>query len=1012
MRKKAVISVLALSVLATSAFVVSGTFFKGKATEATLTESVAIEEMYAQGTKLTLPSATIAYGQESKDAEIILHYPNNKSYITVEHNLQETGLYTVEYRAEFDGKWQSVFDTFYVYAPAYNLQGSNPVSYYGANKKDVKAYGLNIELKRNDLFRYSYPIDLNDFDRYTPTVSIQVVPSEQGKYDFTELYVRFIDAYDESNYVTTKIHNIYKAYDGVSYMLVGSAKQPLTGRDWQRHDDRLFVEEYGCSCGSTLNGTRNPAYGEDNCEIFWEYDERRIYGTARPDPSVSTMAADLDDLEYYSTLWDGFTTGEVFVEIWTSENSNVGNLCIKSIGNHDLSKTYLEENTVPPKIEIDVDETKVPTGVVGQKYTLFDATVYDFFSDYVKLEKKVYRNYGTTSAVEIDCAKGYFQPTKAGRYTIEYTAINQAQGKTIKTVSVNVEKSAPTLCFGEINPLQTTGIVGLTIEIADYSVSNNGCGLPTVTTLVKHKETGTEIPLIENDGISTFLPIYAGKYEVTYLLMDYIGQEDEFTYEITVSLKEDGAVINESPILPRYFIDGEKYVLPLHYGIRYLSDGSTEEVVCGITVIDANGTTVLGDDRVYYPKLSNSVTTAMVIYTAGENGLSYQTSIPIVNVKGEDGKLALAYYFQTKNGMLTKLDRANNKNIVFTATKDGSSAEFINKLLLDQFYVRLRPVYGEDSKRVDLYLTDAYNSKKVIKFSFMRNVDPKKCDFSVNDGKIYTLEIPFSSSNENQKLLFTYSATLSRITINNDVFTLFLDDSPLKDAREVYFRFEVSGMSNSASIELDRLCGQIFTGKTNQDAFAPLIATEKELPNRLIVGETLYISLASSLDVLAPCTNITVSVYDQDNKPVRDIQSGELLEEVAPNKTYAVLCDRIGEYYVIYKARAMTGKTATLNHTVNVVDNIPPVIQLSEAMVETAKVGSFIRVSKATATDTVDKEVDLFISIILPNGIMQVFDMQNYSGFTAKEKGEYTVIYMAWDKTGNYTVERYVIKVS
>ena len=1003
---------LSLSIVAIAIGTSSVALIKSQATEYVpeLVEPVYLEEVYSVGERVVVPSASIQYGNQQKEATIIVHYPDNKSYAKGELFLNVPGAYTVEYQASFGNSVQSVFETFYAFDAAYTLSSGKDSVYYGQNKKDNTAYGLNMELSRNEVFRYAYPVDLNNFDKETPVISIKVLPEIDGVYDFTELYVRFIDAYDASNYVTTKIHNNFKAYTNQSWQLVGAANQPFKGRDWQRHDQRLFTEDYGTVVGCTLNGAKDPAYGENNCEVYWYYEERQVFGALDlRKPGVSNMVADLDDLEYYDNLWEGFTTGEVFVEIWTDQNTSVGNLCIQTIGDWDLGKQYLDERMILSEIDIDCDMAELPVGAVGWQYKLFDATSSDLFTDFPILTKKVYRNYGTSSQVEVDSVNGYFTPTQSGIYTIEYTATNRALGKKIKTIDVSIEETAKNIALSEIIPTETAGLVGLPVGLADCSIAAEGNGKADISLSVRHLETGETYSIIEKDGGGQFIPKKEGKYEVKYVLTDYIGQSDSFTYEIEVTLNV-GAVVDTQPILPKYFIEGETYILPLHYAKKYKADGSYEEIACTINVIDANGSRILSGDRKYTPKGDADIKEAVIVFFAGENSATYSETIDIVSVKHSDGLLDLSTYFKTENGMTTGADRENKKDIVFTANANGASAKFINKLLAEQFSFRFAPKSG-DVGRIDIILTDVYDKEKQTTFSFFRHEDVNKCEFSVNDGRRYVLSMPFSSENETDSIYLQYSSSRSIVTVNNDVFSLFLNENSLRDTREVYFEFKVSELSELSEIKVDRLCGQIFSGSTTVDRFSPMIALDSEMDKRVIIGTQLNLATARSLDVLSPTTTLLVTVYGPDGNIVTDITTGKEIKDADPNIIYKIACDKLGEYSIQYVATDSNGKVTPWSYAIRVIENNPPQITLKEAMPTAVKVGDYVKISQVDIVDDVDVATQSYICIMLPNGALIPVDISVNDGFFAMDIGTYIVMYMAWDSTGNYNIVSHEIAV-
>ena len=503
------------------------------------------------------------------------------------------------------------------------------------------------------------------------------------------------------------------------------------------------------------------------------------------------------------------------------------------------------------------------------------------------------------------------------------------------------------------------------------------------------------------------MPLQTGAYEVTYTLTDYVEQVDTQTYVLNVTLN-DGAIIDEKPSLPNYFIVGEKYILPLHYAKIYAQDGSYTEVACDITVIDADGERKLDANREYIPASSLDITSATVVYQAGENGIPYTQTVELLNTRDHEGELNLSAYFKTENGMTSSLDRENKKNIVFTAERDGASTTFINRLLAGNFSVRFAPMVGGDIQQIDVTLTDVNDEEKRSVFSFFYYAaNEEKCEFCVNDGRRYVLNTPFLNLTTNDYLYLEYSSTLSTVTVNNDKLNLLLEDDPLADSTEVYLSITVNGLSKESGLWIDRICGQMFSGATTVDRFAPDITLDGEMPKRVVVGSEIELVTARALDVLSPTAELTVSVYDPQNNLVVDMLSGELIKNSDPSVIYKISCAQLGEYFVQYAVKDSSGKSAQWFYTVVAYENQPPVITLEKEIVTNANVGDFIEVSKISVTEN----ATTYVCITLPNATTLTLDTDKYNGFIAENAGTYLVTYMAWDEAGNYAIETYRITV-
>ena len=104
----------------------------------------------------------------------------------------------------------------------------------------------------------------------------------------------------------------------------------------------------------------------------------------------------------------------------------------------------------------------------------------------------------------------------------------------------------------------------------------------------------------------------------------------------------------------------------------------------------------------------------------------------------------------------------------------------------------------------------------------------------------------------------------------------------------------------------------------------------------------------------------------------------------------------------------MNGRSEqTFSYVLEVVDAIPPVIILNGEVPSEAAVGSAIDLPLGRAVDFMDGVRDVYAYILGPDGRYRAYA----NGMTYDLTGEYTVVYYAFDESGNTAKLVYTIQV-
>ena len=165
-RKSLLVGLIGLALVSASTVAISN-FAKAEQ------QTEELKDEYCYKTFLEIPEKTITKGTVTKNAKIIVTSPSGLTYESNKLTLEEIGQYTVTYRAMFDGFPEEETDTFYVYKPTYYSKKSTIT--YGANDKYFGGkQGLNISLKKDDVFEYGEIIDLNKYSSALAAVGVNI----------------------------------------------------------------------------------------------------------------------------------------------------------------------------------------------------------------------------------------------------------------------------------------------------------------------------------------------------------------------------------------------------------------------------------------------------------------------------------------------------------------------------------------------------------------------------------------------------------------------------------------------------------------------------------------------------------------------------------------------------------------------------------------------------------------------------------------------------------------------
>ena len=879
---------------------------------------------------------------------------------------------------------------------AYEVTKAESTVGYGADEL-TGAVGVVASLAANDTLTLNNVINLNEFSQEGKTF-IQFMACTHEKYsaEYTQMFVELVDVYDHNNYLTIKISADpqLESTAMTSYFLAcASNGQKPTG--YESSANKIHVNNvYGQWSPFSYAGVNG---ANSYTGLYYNVEEKAIYAVS--DMGVKKMIIDFDDPRFFgTTLWDGFTSNEVYCRIRCANyKRDKANLLVMKYGNYDLKNEYISD-VVAPVITVDYGEyakNNLPKALLDYKYPIFNATAFDAVDGVLDVEVKAYLNYYSQQKMELDIKKGAFIPEFAGApHYLVYTAIDAYGNKAEKIVPIDVVASCEPIAIS-FTEYENTKVAGDLYRLPSHEITG---GLGNVALTVSATLTGEPLH-IENKGIR---PFNQGELIITYDLIDYIGQ----TYSTTIVEKIAKATkptFIEMPTLPKYLVAGNVYRLPKLSAYNYVT-AFGEKIETTISVVE-NGS-MKAIDEVYIP---SDVSQAEIVYTAkiGDKVGEYRRSIPVYQTKDSEGIQMEKYFLCDENA--TAVAASKSVNLIATA---NAKIEFVNALIASSF--RTEFALGENYnglKKLTISLTDIVREEKTLTFTYL--FDGKTVRFYLN-GKENTAVSVEGSVSADMKFSLQLDMTQKQVSydIANDFVlpvTHFADGDSYDGFTDglAYVTYEME-VSNTASINIQKINGHVFNDK-NTEKIKPMIAWEGDTGGQYTIGETLKLPKIIANDVLSGNVDAYVTITMPNGSVAKDVSLRQMKDFLYDGSELEILMSEYGDYKIVVKATDALGNTTTSNLRISVVDKEKPQLTINGSIVETAKVGDKISLPKATATDNYATPT-ISVYVVCAGGNTYFFE-NGEDSFIANQAGVYTVVYTVSDDIGNFVSAYYKITV-
>ena len=991
-----------------------------------------IATKYILGEEFTAPSVKLSYEGKEYDAKAYICFPSGKITDSQSIVLNEPGQYQVTYLAKCGERMLSDNYEFVVTNELYSVTGKDSKVYHGTHEYMPDTKGIITSIRPSDSFTYNKPINISSYTKNNKILTLNVLPETIGTVDAQKIIVRLTDIYDPKNFITIEMKKVddnkLAWAENATYVVAYGNGQDACGLEEGSHLNTGRVVDYngkkytihknniyGAHTSFSMPGAPryqnvnlpyyDPQYvGEQEFSFAMDYAKGVIYAG----PNLSLINDLRSDIIYGSNFWNGFTTGEVFLSISaTGYKAESLNLIIKDIAGQSTENMSenLYEDAEAPSLEIQWDG-EYPTGLVGHKYPIIPVYSYDQYDREEKeVKTTVYLNYGLDNQVVIPVVDNSFVPQLATKYYIHYEVVDINGNKNEKVITVNVSDTVEKIEIDQMTSVDDTFDVGTTVTIKDLTYKNVKGKLNEKITATLKSDPSISYEITDN----TFIPLYAGEYEIKYEFSDFIFN-DVYSYNVVVN-HSNKPVIDAKINLLNYYIKGCEYTLPSYTGYIF-EDGKPVEKSLDIYVKEGDDIVTITDNK-YIPNYNGEIT---VIYSLKNGNEETRKEISSTSVDvGYDSTLEMGKYFVGDNFNVN----AESKYIEYVFIENqNTTLDFINALASNNVTIRFGASEGLDNyQKIHVYLTDASDERIKVRFTYEKE-SSGYVKFYVNDGAAANYQSYFAS-NDNP-IIFEYNNNLKQVsphpasyqmvteTVYGEKFNGFISD-------KVYLSFEVESISGPSALRITNLCGQPFT-KVKADIIEPKVYVTNDVGDYDI--DSIYtLGKAGIGDVLDPNFKAFIRVKDPEGNIVTSID-GVLLDENAPyNVDYQFKLEKFGIYQVYYEAVDSNENKASYTFVINVVDKEVPNVTILNPITE-GKVGEAINIASISIKDNYSEKFNIYVCLVDPTGIsysLTKVELDNTiinKSFTTYVAGEYKIYYYVSDEAGNVTTVSYAVNVN
>ena len=1005
--KRILISVLSLCIILCGAVFAAMQFGKESAAFAEVSwESLGEIKDYSPNQKpeASLLSRKVTINGEEFDYDKLnVIYPDGTAYVYEGEapTLNQVGKYTFIYYKEAAGKVYSAEEIVYVNSKSV-VVGENSSAEYGKGDKakNDTSEGLLFSLAKNEEIIFNDIIDVSEMKAVNyeskPLISLYFNPSNAGSNDVGSFWLVLTDAEDSSVTLTIQISHLPNMKRTV--VKAGGENQVLTGVEGTSniHRGDLFGTYSYCSLASFgLNGVTE-ASDFAIMSIYFDAEDNTLkiqdsMGAQWSGGKIDTVA-DFDSKEFFPTeLWRGFPSGKAKLKMYASDWANPSmQVCVTQLYGHEDLQSYLSSDVKyeePPVITVEAAkeyEKQMPQARLGEYYyKIPSATATDFYGNICETKVSVlYEN-----AITCEITEGSFKTDKSGVYVIRYKAADASGNESVKElyvrcggavddITAEFDISERSVRCGEVIAVPVPRISGGSGEI--------GYSLRVYDELGEEYEYSGGFVRTKNKGELTF------EYALNEIFTGYSKTE-----RVTVGVVDYGEpFLAEEIVLPKYFVSGAKYTLPEFKAFIYEKDVLTEKTLD----MYMNGQKYAAFSE-YVPSVSVSGEPVELTFACGDKTVLTK-SVPTILAYNENGELTVENYFLATTGSYTVTKEMSG--IGFTAS-ENYSMNFARALNLSGFsFTMLSVAGGATFERIEFTVTDSVSEAKSIAFA-------------INNDNGYYLEYDgvatLTSQNFNNgedSLTFTLNGGELKYGSSSVSLTKYVGGTAFEGfpSNEVYLGISVY-TSENCTLKIKEINGSSFNDGIT-DSAPPAISIESKASGNYAINQLVNISKATAFDLLDPNSEVTVTVTSPNGGIVTSTD-GVPLDKADCSRDYEIKLGEYGKYVVTYNARDGKNNSSRSSYTINVNDDVPPVMSFEKGFKTACKIGEIYVIPEYTVSDDVSSAENITCGIYVLTPFDKV-EMVSDKTYTFRAEGEYTLYIFACDEAYNYTF--YTVKVT
>lgn len=959
----------------------------------------AIKEYYAFGSEFSVPNAEFVSEENRYKAYTVVYDPDREVITDKTFMLNKKGEYRISYSATIGSKQHMEIyafnsadlseDAFTVVNNAKITAEATTPDYYclqsGGVKLTATADGGNVN--------YSKVIDLRGNTKKDVLLSLGIIPREEGVEDLWQVTVTLTDIHDSTN----KIRIVtYRGSWGNAYCFTRAAAkgQALAGYDYAK---KVVQTEYRMGTGSTHSFTGVNAAGYGALNYAYDDKEKAVY-------VGGSQVIDFDNPDHFieSLLWEGFTTGEVILNVSLEKlKATEADIMIFNVNGNDLTGKVIED-TQAPIIDIDFgayENGALPYGETGKTYPLFPAKAYDRCQGAIKqtdIVTTIYKNYNT-SAQELTAEKvSRFTPTSAGEYYVQYACTDVSGNTRYNGYTVTVKNTLPEMSLIGYE-MQNSYYVGTEIVFPAVNVSG-GSGTPSAEMSLRKKDGN-----VISRNIEKWTAYEAGEYEAEISATDYLGSEFRRVFIFETVVKNEPII--KVGYVPQYLTAGIAYTFEPFEAIDYSSSSAAQEADKKIIISYAGAETEIAADESYTPAWKNGYDVMSVTFYAESVDGSYSDCVE------KEIRLVEA----VNNGMVDYARLFVGDCAEFTVNKSDMRIDFerdteisyVNPLIANDFVLSFDVDKSRNNfEKVIIKLTDSVDPAISVALSVEKGSETAMTsNLRINGSeRVYAIEGSFFDTTKRMFDL-SYSKTMHYLideagarvicalkeTESGEKFTGF-------SSGKIYVSLRFESVRGSSAVILHTISNQAFND-AGEDLSAPVLDVAETVASQVEINGKVTVPKAYAADGVDPAAKVTVSVYRGKKILHSNVD--------ASDKGFEFVADTYQTYKIVYVTTDWQNNVFERTYSVYVQDVEAPVLTVNWDLTR-AKKGETHTLPIGTATDNNDERLAIEIFVYYPQG-----DCRAYKDalITFQEKGTYTFVFFVWDKAGNYAKKFFEVTV-